>query len=93
MTFPKVSDACVLATVSKCTQVHPQDFASQTMAALMSEQPALMTAITELLLVSAGEDMEAMESQLISTFCILGLFSKAVTAQIEADELNEAWGE
>ena len=93
MTFPKVSDVCVMATLSKLTQTHPQEFATKTMTALIEEQPALMAAITELLLVSAGEDIEAMEGQLTATFCILGLFSKAVTAQIEADELNEAWGE
>ncbi|MAS86510.1 MAG: hypothetical protein CMH30_00825 [Micavibrio sp.] len=93
MTFPKVSEACVLATVSKCTQVHPQEFATQTMTALMSEQPALMAAITELLLASGGGDIEEMESQLMSTFCILGVSLKAMAAQIEADELNEAWGE
>ena len=93
MTFPKVSDTCVLATLSKLTQTHPQEFATETMTALVEEQPALMAAITELLLVSAGRDIEEMESQLTATFCILGLFSKAVAAQIEADELNEAWGE
>ena len=93
MTFPKVSDVCVMATLSKLTQTHPKEFAVEMMSDLVENQPALMAAITELLLVSAGEDIEAMEGQLTATFCILGLFSKAVTAQIEADELNEAWGE
>jgi len=92
MTFPKISDNCVLATIAKCSQTHPQDFAAETMKALVEEQPALMSAITELLLVSTGGDLETLETQLTSTFCILGLSLKAMSAQMEANELNEAWG-
>ena len=93
MTFPKVSDECVLATISKCTQVHPQEFATQTMTTFMSEQPALMAAITELLMASSGYNQAELEGQLTATFCILGISLKAMAAQIEANELNEAWGE
>ena len=34
-----------------------------------------------------------MEAVLMATFCVLGISLKAIGAQMEANELNEAWGE
>ena len=96
MTFPKVTDTCILATMAKATQSSPDKFAADTMMGLLDEQPEMMAAITALLHKMSGADeigTPEMEAVLMATFCVLGISLKAIGAQMEANELNEAWGE
>ena len=96
MTFPKVTDTCILAVMDKAVQSSPDKFAAETMMGLLDEQPEMMAAITALLQKMGGADeigTPEMETVLMATFCVLGISLKAIGAQMEANELNEAWGE
>ena len=49
MTLPKISTDCLLATISKMSQVPRQEFAADVMTDLAINSPELMGALTALL--------------------------------------------
>ena len=99
MTYPKISDECLLATLSKATQKPQDEFAADFMMDLMAEQPETMQAIVAMLEpylkpqpdIETVELAQAQEILLQSTMSILGVVLKSIAAQQEADEMNEAW--
>jgi hypothetical protein len=103
MTLPKISIDVVDATTAKVLQNHtkPELFAMETMMDLMAEQPALFSVLNSFMqqALAGGDEVDevpasfAQEMMLQSCFVGVGLALKAMNAQVEADELNEAWGE
>lgn len=100
MAFPKISDECLLATLSKATQKPQQEFAAEFMMDMLEEQPETMAAIVAMLepFMKPQPDIEtvelavAQEVILQASMSILGIVLKSITAQQEADEMNEHWG-
>ena len=100
MTFPKISDECLLATLSKATQKPQKEFAAEFMMDMLDEQPATMQAIVAMLepFLKPQPDIEtvelavAQEVILQASMSILGIVLKSIAAQKEADEMNEHWG-
>tara|TARA_R110002020_G_scaffold103752_9_gene243151 strand:- start:943 stop:1245 length:303 start_codon:yes stop_codon:yes gene_type:complete len=100
MTFPKISDACLLATLTKATQRPQDEFAAEFMTQLTIEQPETMQMIVAMLepFLKPQPDIEtvslaqAQDVILQSTMSILGIVLQSIAAQQEADEMNEAWG-
>ena len=102
MTLPRISIEVIDATSEKVLQNHskPELFAVETMLGLMEEQPALFSVLNAFMsnAIAGGEDVDAVpaafcqEMMLQSCFVGVGLALKAMNAQVEADELNEAWG-
>ena len=101
MTLPKISLETISATAAQATRMPMGEFAVSSMMDLLQEQPELTELINTFLgnMIQGGDDMEdvpaefAQEMILKSSFITYGLVMHAVKAQIEADELNEAWGE
>ena len=107
-TIPKISLDCLVATMQKATQDEPGNFAVETMTNLSVEQPHLMLAVQQTVAMFMGEDADAegfvpaeddmvsaefaKEMICMSTFCILGIAMKALSATLEAAELEEQWG-
>ncbi len=100
MTLPKISLETIEATAAQATRKPMDEFAVSSIMDLMQEQPELTDLINTFLgnLIQGGEDMEdvpasfAQEMILKSSFITYGLVMAAVKAQLEADELNQAWG-
>ena len=109
MTIPKISLDCLVATMEKATQDKPDHFAIETMNQLASDQPDLMSAVQHLVSMFMGEETLdgeidgdlpeevpaafAREMICMSTFCVLGVAMKAISATLEAAELEELYGE
>jgi|TARA_R100001244_G_scaffold10785_1_gene12930 hypothetical protein len=103
MTLPKVTRECLTAVLEKSVQQEPQEFAAQVMVELMEEQPVLMEGITQVLepFMAAcnvtefqGRELDGElrhELLIMSHFCALGITLKAIAAQTEAKEMEEAW--
>jgi hypothetical protein len=104
MTIPKISTACLSATLEKATQIKPDSFAIQTMNELACDQPDLMASVQHLVQMFMGEEESddydsdstvpvefAKEMICMSTFCVLGVVMKAVGATLEAAELEDQW--
>ena len=100
MTIPRITEECVMATVDKAIQTHPEIFAATTMLEMKKDQPALCAALTSLLKpfldpsTPAADEMPvelAQEMILMASFCLVGVAVKSIKAQIEANEMNEAW--
>lgn len=101
MTLPRIKIDTVLATLEKATQQTPESFGLTAMLEGMVQQPELTAAIHELSstyvspLMECDKDINphaAAESMLELVACVYGITLKAMTAQAEADEMNEAWG-
>ena len=101
MTLPKISLETIESTTAQATRMDMGEFAVSSMMDLMQEQPELTDLINTFLgnMIQGGDEVEdvpavvAQEMILKSSFITYGLVMAAVKAQIEADELNEAWGE
>ena len=101
MTLPKISLETISATAAQATRKPMDMFAVESMMDLMQEQPELTELINTFLsnMIAGSADVEEVPSSFAhemiirSTFITYGLVMSAVKAQIEADELNEAWGE
>ena len=101
MTLPKISLETIDATAAIATRQDIGEFAVSSMMNLMQEQPELTNLITVMLgtMVQGGENVEevpaefAQEMIIKASMVTYGLVMAAVKAQVEADELNEAWGE
>jgi len=103
MTLPKISIEVLDATTAKVLMKHdrPEEFAVETMMGLMQDQPELFAVLNAMMesFVKGGDDMEtvpaqfAQEMMLRSCYVGVGLALKAINAQLETDEMNEAWGE
>jgi hypothetical protein len=103
MSLPKVTRECLTAVLEKSVQQEPQVFAARVMVELMEEQPVLMEGITTVLepFMAAcnvtefeGREIDAElrhELMIMSHFCALGIALKALSAQSEAKEMEEAW--
>jgi hypothetical protein len=100
MTLPKISLETIDATAAIATRQDIGEFAVSSMMNLMQEQPELTNLITVMLgtMVQGGENVEevpaefAQEMIIKASMVTYGLVMAAVKAQVEADELNEAWG-
>ena len=105
MTLPKISIETIAATAAQATRQDMDEFALTAMLELHGSQPELTELINTFLgnMVAAGEEARAdgvdmvpitfaQEQILKASFITYGLAMAAVKAQIEADELNEAWG-
>ena len=102
MTLPRISMDTILATLDKAIQQKPDEFAMTTMLEGMIEQPELTAAIHEIVnkyvepLVDHDEDdinpQAAAASMIELSACVYGIVMKAIKAQTDAEEMNEAWG-
>jgi Asp-tRNA(Asn)/Glu-tRNA(Gln) amidotransferase B subunit len=101
MTLPRINIDTILATLDKAVQSRPDEFAMATMLDGMTEQPELTMAIHEVInkyvepLIEFDEDInaQAAASMLIElSACVYGITMKAMKAQADAEEMNEAWG-
>mgnify|MGYP003152312719 CR=1 FL=1 len=106
MTLPKISLDTIAATAAIATRQDMNAFAMQSMLDLHIEQPDLTGLINTFLgnMIAGGEECKAegidmvpvafaQEEILKAAFITYGLTMAAVKTQIEADELNEAWGD
>ena len=101
MTLPRISIEVLDATTAKVLQNHdnPALFATETMKGLMHDQPELFAVLSGMMdaSIKGGNDVEmvsaefAQEMMLRSCYVGVGLALKAINAQLETDELNEAW--
>jgi hypothetical protein len=101
MTLPRISVEVLDATAAKVLQNHdnPELFATETMTGLMHDQPELFAVLSAMMdnAIKGGEDVEmvsakfAQEMILRSCYVGVGLALKAINAQLETDEMNEAW--
>jgi len=100
MTLPTISIECFLAHLSKATQQSPDKFAGEFLTTLTHEQPELAAGILAMVRPILdngihGEDTltsdQAAEMCLMTTFCILGIVMECISAQIDADEMEEVW--
>ena len=100
MTLPRITEECVMATVDKAVQAHPEIFAATTMLEMKKDQPALCSALTGLLkpfLQPTSEEVGdipievCQEMVLMAAFCLVGVTFKSIKAQIEAKEMDEVW--
>ena len=100
MTLPTISLETISATAAQAVRKPMDEFAVDTIMELMEEQPALTELINTFLgnMIAGGNEVEdipaqvAQEMILKSSFITYGLVMAAVKAQVEADELNQAWG-
>lgn len=106
MTFPTISIETIESTAAQAVRKNPDQFAVSSMLDLMQEQPELTQLINTFVgnMIAGGEDAKADGVDMIpvefaqneilkAAFITYGLTMAAVKAQIEANELNEAWGE
>jgi len=102
MTLPRITMDTILATLDKAIQSKPEEFAMTTMLDGMIEQPELTMAIHEVVnkyvepLVEHDENdvnpQAAAASMIELSACVYGIVMKAMKAQTDAEEMNEAWG-
>ena len=100
MTLPKISPEVMLATAEQATRQRKEVFADESMMDGLQEQPELTATITTLIqnLTNGLDEVEVVPSEVVeavvieTAMLVMGLTIKAFTAQVEADELNEAWG-
>ena len=100
MPLPKISLEVMLATSEQATRQRKEVFAVESMMDALQEQPELAATITTLVqnLTNGLDEIEAVPSEVVeaviieTAMLVMGLTIKAFTAQVEADELNEAWG-
>ena len=100
MTLPKISAEVMLATAEQATRQRKEVFAVESMMDGLQEQPELTATITTLIqnLTHGLDEVEVVPSEVVeavvieTAMLVMGLTIKAFTAQVEADELNEAWG-
>jgi len=104
MTLPVVTMECLTAVLDKAMQTGPEKFAESVMLELIEGQPVLMEAITNILepFLSACNATEhegvelnfntRQELMIMSQFCVMGVTLRAISAQVEAKEMDDAWG-
>ena len=100
MTLPKISAEVMLATAEQATRQRKEVFAVESMMDGLQEQPELTATITTLIqnLTNGLDEVEVVPSEVVeavvieTAMLVMGLTIKAFTAQVEADELNEAGG-
>ena len=102
MTIPQISESTILATISKMHTQSPNDFTHESLIKMSEEgNEHLAGALASMGLVFMQHADEAIESGvsvdhlMATTSEIMMAYSMLVyrimSAQIEADELNEAW--
>lgn len=102
MTIPLISESTILATISKMHTQSPNDFTHESLIKMSEEgNEHLAGALASMGLIfmqqaeQAIESGASMEHMMASTSEIMMAYSMLVyrimSAQIEADELNEAW--
>ena len=102
MTIPQISESTILATISKMHTQSPNDFTHESLIKMSEEgNEHLAGALASMGLVFMQHAEQAIESGasiehlMASTSEVMMAYSMLVyrmmSAQIEADELNEAW--
>ena len=100
MPLPKISLEVMLATSEQATRQRKEVFAIESMMDALQDQPELAVTINTLVqnLTNGLDEVEVVPSEVVeavvieTAMLVMGLTIKAFTAQVEADELNEAWG-
>jgi len=102
MTLPKISIEVMAATTHQAVRQSREEFALATMHDAAQEQPELHETIQTLVvnMLAGSQDVEGgmvpvefTQAMIIeAAYLTLGLTLKGFNAQVEADELNEAWG-
>jgi len=97
MTISQVTSECFIATASKAFQESPDRFAAATLLEMCDEQPALTEGIIRLMNdlseVAMPDDEEAQAGVFTMSAAVVALMYKSLKAQVEADELNQMFGE
>tara|TARA_R110002074_G_scaffold186672_1_gene352065 strand:+ start:1036 stop:1347 length:312 start_codon:yes stop_codon:yes gene_type:complete len=102
MTIPQISESTILATISKMRTQSPNDFTRESLIKMSEEgNEDLAGALASMGLVFMQEAEQAIESGMSADHLMAGtseimmaysmLVYRIMSAQIEADELNEAW--
>ena len=99
MTLPIITEACLLAQLSKFVEKPQNEFATEVITELLKEQPHAMEVAVSLLEpflkpqpeITAVPLEQAQEIVMQASFTVLGVFLKAMNAQIEANEMDESW--
>ena len=102
MTIPQISESTILATISKMHTQSPNDFTHESLIKMSEEgNEDLAGALASMGLVFMQEAEQAIElgmsvdhlmartSEIMMAYSML--VYRIMSAQIEADELNEAW--
>ena len=102
MTIPQISESTILATISKMHTQSPNDFTHESLIKMSEEgNEDLAGALASMGLVFMQETEQAIElgmsvdhlmartSEIMMAYSVLAY--RIMSAQIEADELNEAW--
>ena len=99
MTLPIITEACILAQLSKFVEKPQNEFATEVITELLKEQPHAMEVAVSLLEpflkpqpeITEVSLAQAQEIVMQASFTVLGVFLKAMNAQIEANEMEETW--
>tara|TARA_B100000745_G_scaffold137009_1_gene89530 strand:+ start:1310 stop:1618 length:309 start_codon:yes stop_codon:yes gene_type:complete len=101
MTMPQVTSECADAVLCKALVDDPTTFALETLQKFHAEQPDLANMICYVANTLLGgkdvldsEDPEVAafgEVQLTTIYALIGLTYNALTAQVEANEMEEVW--
>ena len=99
MTLPIITEACLLAQLSKFVEKPQNEFATEVITELLKEQPHAMEVAVGLLEpflkpqpgITEVSLVQAQEIVMQASFTVLGVFLKAMNAQIEANEMDENW--
>tara|TARA_R100000656_G_scaffold33807_2_gene29072 strand:- start:73 stop:381 length:309 start_codon:yes stop_codon:yes gene_type:complete len=97
-TIPRVSSECAEAVLYKALADNPVQFALDTLVKFHADQPELAAMIAHVAdtLVGGVDDEEEevaafKEVQLTTIYALIGLTYGSIKAQIEADEMEDAW--
>ena len=101
MTLPRITAEVLDATAAKVLQNYdkPELFAAETMHGLMRDQPELFAVLVGMMdsAIEGSDGVEmvpaafAKEMMMRSCYVGVGLALKAINAQLETDDMNEAW--
>jgi hypothetical protein len=99
MTMPQVTPECADAVLCKAVSENPTKFALETLMKFHTDQPHLASMICHVAdtLIGGVEDDEDdevaafKEVQLTTIYALIGLVYGSIKAQVEADEMEEAW--
>ena len=101
MTMPQVTAECADAVLCKALVDDPTTFALETLQKFHAEQPDLANMICHVAnTLLGGEDVinsddpevdAFSEVQLTTIYALIGMTYNALTAQVEANEMEEVW--
>ena len=94
-TIPRVSSECAEAVLHKALADNPVQFALDTLVKFHADQPELAAHVADTLVGGVDDEEEEVaafkEVQLTTIYALIGLTYGSIKAQIEADEMEDAW--